>query len=154
MPGPWSRIFSQRSHFPAKFEKLLELLVVPLDAAYEGFLLRFARRKLDSFHLEIEPDISLTSFVHLGVICCVCSLNSVSFQTYLATFVIIPGQWRFVFTGKRSVSFVVNVPRSNSSVKELTTSGLSKPMLFNSCMHCCSVSFTTWMNGTWKSPNH
>jgi hypothetical protein len=92
MPGPWSRIFSQCSHFPAKFEKLLELLVVPLDAAYKGFLLRFARRKLDSFHLEIEPYISLTSFVHQGVICCVCSLGSVSFQSYVATSVIIPGQ--------------------------------------------------------------
>jgi hypothetical protein len=64
MPGLWSRLFSQRSHFPAKLEKLLELLVVPLDAAYEGFLLCLARGELDSFYLEIEPEISLTSFAH------------------------------------------------------------------------------------------
>ena len=93
MPGPWSRIFSQRSYFPAKFEELLELLVVPLDTAYKGFLLRLARGELDSFYLEIEPEIGLTSFAHQCVVCCVCcGLRRVSFRSRIANTVIIPGR--------------------------------------------------------------
>ena len=62
--GPWCRFFPQCSHFPSKFEELLELLVVLPDAADESLLSCFVGGKHDSLLFEIELEVSLTSFAH------------------------------------------------------------------------------------------